>query len=159
MSPPSASTLTAEKLRIRKAIFGLVDTVATENTPTIKDNFSDWDFDDFKFMPIRESQVARAMSSRYFADIHEHADTDIVIVGAGSAGLAAAWELTRIAPHLKVTIIEAGVSPGGGAWLGGQLMSSMVVRKPVDRFLRELGVPFEDEETYGGCLSWRISIY
>ena len=37
---------------------------------------------------------------------------------------------------------------GGGAWLGGQLFSAMVMRKPADRFLTELGVPFEDEGAY-----------
>jgi len=51
-------------------------------------------------------------------------------------------------PDLKITILEAGVAPGGGAWLGGQLMSAMVVRKPADRFLAELGVPFEDEDDF-----------
>jgi thiamine thiazole synthase len=40
------------------------------------------------------------------------------------------------------------VAPGGGAWLGGQLFSAMVMRKPADVFLREVGVPFEDEGDY-----------
>ena len=30
--------------------------------------------------------------------------------------------------HLQVALIEQGVGPGGGAWLGGQLFSAMVVR-------------------------------
>jgi len=37
---------------------------------------------------------------------------------------------------------------GGGAWLGGQLFSAMVMRKPADVFLRDLGVPYEDEGNY-----------
>ncbi len=45
---------------------------------------------------------------------------DVVIVGAGSAGLACAYELSKY-PDVKVAIIEQGVAPGGGAWLGGQL--------------------------------------
>lgn len=40
------------------------------------------------------------------------------------------------------------MAPGGGAWLGGQLFSAMVMRKPADAFLREVGVPFEDEGDY-----------
>jgi thiamine thiazole synthase len=48
-------------------------------------------------------------------------------------------------PDLKIAIVEAGVAPGGGAWLGGQLFSAMVMRKPADAFLGDLGVPFEDE--------------
>lgn len=43
-----------------------------------------------------------------------------MIVGAGSAGLACAYELSKY-PDVKVAIIEQGVAPGGGAWLGGQL--------------------------------------
>lgn len=45
---------------------------------------------------------------------------DVVIVGAGSAGLSCAYELSKY-PDLRVAIIEQGVAPGGGAWLGGQL--------------------------------------
>jgi hypothetical protein len=139
------------------------------------------------------------------------ADTDVVIVGAGSAGLTCAWELSRIAPDVKasemitsccrllqfaamadlcalicqlpafftqqvlhhrhrqqqdatppsvpaphhfahgssatvvvlslqIAIIEAGVAPGGGAWLGGQLFSAMVIRKPGHTILDEMQV-------------------
>jgi ribulose 1,5-bisphosphate synthetase/thiazole synthase len=54
-----------------------------------------------------------------------------------------------------VSLIAAASSYHGrrGAWLGGQLMSAMVVRKPADNFLRELGVPFEDEGDYVGLAS------
>ena len=83
-----------------------------------------------------------------FADLDAHAETDIVIVGAGSCGLSAAYTLGTLRPDLRITIIEAGVAPGGGAWLGGQLFSAMVMRKPADVFLREIGVPFDDEGDY-----------
>ncbi|TFY74069.1 hypothetical protein EWM64_g9942, partial [Hericium alpestre] len=64
------------------------------------------------------------------------------------AGLSCAYHLAKTRPDLKITILEANVAPGGGAWLGGQLMTPMVVRKPADRFLTELGVPFEDEGNF-----------
>jgi thiamine thiazole synthase len=99
---------------------------------------------DYKFAPIKEAQVSRAMTKRYgvffesicrtdtefmthryFEDMYERAVSDVVIVGAGSAGLSCAYHLAKNAPHLKITIIEAGVAPGGGAWLGGQLMTAM----------------------------------
>lgn len=99
---------------------------------------------DFKFAHIRESQVSRAMTRRYFADLDKYAESDIVIVGAGSCGLSTAYCLAKARPDLKIAIIEAGVAPGGGAWLGGQLFSAMVMRKPADAFLRELTVPYED---------------
>ncbi|KAH9947583.1 Thi4 family-domain-containing protein [Amylocystis lapponica] len=99
----------------------------------------------YRFAPIEEAQVSRAMIKRYFNTMYERAVSDVVIIGAGSAGLSCAYHLATSRPDLKITIIEANVAPGGGAWLGGQLMTPMVVRKPADRFLTEIGVPFEDE--------------
>ena len=99
-------------------------------------------FDDFKFLPIRESTVSRAMTSRYFKDLHDYAECDVIIVGAGSAGLSCAYELSKD-PSIKIAIIEQGVAPGGGAWLGGQLFSSMIIRKPAHNLLDELDVPYE----------------
>ena len=77
-------------------------------------------------------------------DLYDFAESDVIISGAGSAGLACAWELTRVNRNLKIAIIEQSVSPGGGAWLGGQLFSAMVIRKPADQFLRDIEVPYDD---------------
>ncbi|KAF5369468.1 hypothetical protein D9758_002735 [Tetrapyrgos nigripes] len=102
----------------------------------------------YRFAPIEESQVSRAMIKRYFETMYDRVVSDVVIVGAGSSGLTCAYQLASMRPDLKITIIEANVAPGGGAWLGGQLMTPMVVRKPADRFLQEIGVPYEDEGSY-----------
>ncbi|RXW22475.1 hypothetical protein EST38_g3375 [Candolleomyces aberdarensis] len=112
--------------------------------PEVRENYEG----QYQFAPIEESQVARAMIKRYFNTMYERAVSDVVIVGAGSAGLSCAYSLATRRPDLKITIIEASVSPGGGAWLGGQLMTPMVIRKPADGFLRELGVPYEDEGNF-----------
>jgi thiamine thiazole synthase len=111
---------------------------------TLEQMADKWD-QNFKFAPIRESQVSRAMTRRYFKDLDTYAESDIVIVGAGSCGLSTAYMLGKARPDLKIAIIEAGVAPGGGAWLGGQLFSAMVMRKPADAFLAELGVSYDDE--------------
>ncbi|PPQ65404.1 hypothetical protein CVT26_000029 [Gymnopilus dilepis] len=103
---------------------------------------------EYRFAPIQEAQVSRAMIKRYFNTMYERAISDVVIVGAGSAGLSCAYRLASDRPDLKITIIEANVAPGGGAWLGGQLMTPMVIRKPADRFLREIGVEYEDEGAF-----------
>ncbi|RDB17829.1 Thiamine thiazole synthase [Hypsizygus marmoreus] len=117
------------------------------NTTHKYDVLEDYD-GHYRFAPIEESQVSRAMIKRYFNTMYERAISDVVIVGAGSAGLTCAWYLAHTRPELKITIIEANVAPGGGAWLGGQLMSPMVIRKPADGFLRQLGVPYEDEGAF-----------
>jgi len=67
-------------------------------------------------------------------------DHAAVLFYAGSAGLSCAYELSKIAPDVRIAIIEQNVSPGGGAWLGGQLFSAMVIRKPADKLVQELGV-------------------
>lgn len=117
--------------------------LAGDDAPVVK--LLDKDWSSFEFAPIRESQVSRAMTRRYFADLDKFAESDVVIIGAGSCGLSAAYTLASARPDLKIAIIEANVAPGGGAHLGGQLFSAMVMRKPGDEFLRALGVPYEDE--------------
>jgi len=103
--------------------------------------------EEVKFAPIREATVCREMAKRYFEDIDKAAESDVIIVGGGSAGLCAAYELSKH-PEVSVTIIEQSVSPGGGAWLGGQLFSAMICRKPADVFLRELDIPYDDKGDY-----------
>jgi thiamine thiazole synthase len=116
----------------------------SKKTQTLEEMAHKWE-QGFTFAPIRESQVSRAMTRRYFKDLDTYAESDIVIIGAGSCGLSTAYMLGKARPDLKIAIIEASVPPGGGAWLGGQLFSAMVMRKPADAFLTDLGVPFEDE--------------
>lgn len=106
------------------------------------------DWSDFKFAPIRESTVSRAMTSRYFKDLDKHAVSDVIIVGAGSSGLSAAYVIAKNRPDLTVTIIEANLPIGGGCWVSGSLMSAMVVRKPGHLFLDELEISYEDEGDY-----------
>ncbi|CAM6099166.1 unnamed protein product [Calypogeia fissa] len=108
---------------------------------------SSYDLNNYKFAPIKESIVAREMTRRYMTDMITHADTDVVIIGAGSAGLCAAYEISKN-PNVNVALVEQSVSPGGGAWLGGQLFSAMVVRKPAHRFLDELNVAYDELENY-----------
>jgi hypothetical protein len=63
----------------------------------------------------QEHHVARAMTKRYGDDLYRTAISDIVIVGCGSAGLSCAYQLAEERPDLKITILEAGVAPGGAA--------------------------------------------
>jgi hypothetical protein len=81
--------------------------VSTDAIPSMAE------FKDYKFAPIREADVSRAMTTRYFKDLWEYAEADVIIVGAGSSGLSCAYELTK-RPDIKVAIIEQSVSPGGG---------------------------------------------
>ncbi|KAJ6790984.1 putative thiamine thiazole synthase 2, chloroplastic [Iris pallida] len=114
------------------------------NPPAIS---ASYDLSSFRFRPIKESIVAREMTRRYMTDMITYADTDVVIVGAGSAGLSCAYELSKD-PSINIAIVEQSVSPGGGAWLGGQLFSAMIVRKPAHLFLDELEIAYDEQEDY-----------
>ena len=84
--------------------------VLNGKTRTLDEMAGQWE--NFQFSHIRESQVSRAMTSRYFKDLDNYAESDIVIVGAGSCGLSAAYMLGKARPDLKIAIIEASVAPG-----------------------------------------------
>lgn len=49
----------------------------------------------YVFAPIKEWQVARAMTKRYGDDLYRTAISDVVIIGAGSAGLSCAYKLAK----------------------------------------------------------------
>ena len=87
-----------------------VDVVAQQQASLLDVFGGKWDT--FKFAPIRESQVSRAMTRRYFQDLDSYAESDIVIVGAGSCGLSTAYVLGKARPDLKIAIVEANVAPG-----------------------------------------------
>ncbi|KAJ1587197.1 hypothetical protein NDA15_003067 [Ustilago hordei] len=59
----------------------------------------------YRFAPIKESHTSRAMTSRYMADMLSCAVSDIVIIGAGSAGLTCAYTLAKSRPDLSITIL------------------------------------------------------
>ncbi|KAF2535269.1 hypothetical protein F2Q68_00021688 [Brassica cretica] len=92
---------------------------------SVRASTAGYDLNAFTFAPIKESIVSREMTRRYMTDMITYAETDVVVVGAGSAGLSCAYEISKN-PNVQVAIIEQSVSPGGGAWLGGQLFSAMV---------------------------------
>jgi thiamine thiazole synthase len=148
MSPPAATldmpVASHSTSNVKKDLADKPATAAANGlAKSLADMENNWDA--FTFAPIRESQVSRAMTRRYFADLDTYAESDVVIIGAGSCGLSAAYTLATARPELKIALVEAGVAPGGGAWLGGQLFSAMVMRKPAELFLQEIGVPYDDE--------------
>lgn len=44
-----------------------------------------YDLNDLHFYPIKEADVSREMTRRYMTDMIDHAETDVVVIGAGSA--------------------------------------------------------------------------
>ncbi len=83
-----------------------------------------------------ETDISRTIIERYTKKLLEHIENDVVIVGAGPAGLAAAYYLAKAGT--KVTVIEKKLSIGGGIW-GGAAGYNIVVFEDKD-ILDEIGV-------------------
>ena len=62
--------------------------------------------------------------------------------------MPAAYVIVKNKPDLRANINESSIAPGGSSWLGGQLFSDMVMRKLSHLFLKEFGVPYENEGVY-----------
>ena len=86
-----------------KTDYGVKPLPINNKSKTLVEMADKWE-QDFKFAPIRESQVSRAMTRRYFQDLDNYAESDIVIVGAGSCGLSTAYMLGKARPDLKIAI-------------------------------------------------------
>lgn len=115
MSPPTAAVEFAVQYHAQPLPYSPVQMPKSMSNEPLSQEVADADWiNDFKFTSIRESTVSRAMTKRYFEDLDKYAESDVVIVGAGSCGLSAAYCLAKKHPELKIAIIEAGVAPGGG---------------------------------------------
>ncbi len=87
---------------------------------------------------LDEAQISKAILDAYHKKIADRIVSDVLIVGAGASGLAAAIYLAR--RNLKVTVLEKRLSPGGGIWGGAMGMNEIVVQGDALPILREIGV-------------------
>ena len=99
------------------------------------------------FAEVSEKEITRSIASMFNETIQEYADSDIIIIGAGPAGLTAGRRLATTG--LKTLIVEQNNYLGGGYWVGGYMMNPVTVRSPAHRVWDELGVPYRK---IGECL-------
>jgi thiamine thiazole synthase len=90
---------------------------------------------------IDEATITKNIIQNAVQDWMELAETDVVIVGAGPAGLTAATYLAKAG--LKTVVFERKLSFGGGIGGGGMLFHKLVVQSPADKILKEMGCPLE----------------
>lgn len=97
------------------------------------------------FQKISEAEITRAMLRRHWKRFDDYVQSDVVVVGAGPAGLVAAYELAK--NGVKVMLVERNNYLGGGMYLGGYGIPEMVVRRPGNFILDELRIPYVEDES------------
>jgi len=83
-----------------------------------------------------ETDISKVIIQEYTRRLCEHLENDVVIVGAGPAGLVAGYYLAR--SGIKTMIVEKKLSIGGGIW-GGASGYNVVTFEDKD-ILDEIGV-------------------
>jgi len=94
------------------------------------------------FSLVGEKEVTRAIVETFAKQFKEYVESDVIIVGAGPAGLMAGRELAK--NKVKTFIIERNNYLGGGFWIGGYLMNKVTVRAPAEKVLKELKIPYQE---------------
>lgn len=89
-----------------------------------------------------EVDISRAILQEYNRRLLEHLDNDVVIVGAGPAGLAAGYYLAK--EGIKTTILEKRLSIGGGIW-GGAAGYNIIVLEETD-ILDEIDISYRKQQ-------------
>src|SRR3990172_9279775 len=93
--------------------------------------------------PLRERDITRSIAREFYQEFDRLAESDVIIVGAGPAGLVCARELAS-SGH-KVLLIEQMAHLGGGFWSGGYLMTKAAIAAPAQEMLLKLGVECEQK--------------
>ncbi len=93
------------------------------------------------FADVREVEITRAIAEEFHKVLIDRASSDVIIIGAGPAGLTAGRELAL--NGYKILVIEQNNYLGGGYWLGGYMMNPVTVRAPAQKIWDELEVPYK----------------
>jgi sulfide-dependent adenosine diphosphate thiazole synthase len=89
--------------------------------------------------PLNEAEISKTIIAAYHEMLLDRLTGDVIIVGAGPAGLTAGYLLAK--GGAKVTVLEKRLAPGGGIWGGGMGMNFAVVQEEALPILGEMGIP------------------
>ncbi|MEA3560652.1 MAG: sulfide-dependent adenosine diphosphate thiazole synthase, partial [Candidatus Omnitrophota bacterium] len=87
---------------------------------------------------LDETIISKAIVDSFSEKLKKSLQTDVVIAGAGPAGLVAAYYLAR--KKVKVVLFERKLSIGGGIWGGGIMFNKIVVQKKARHILDEFKI-------------------
>ena len=93
------------------------------------------------FTDVREVEITRAIANEWHSVLIDRAESDVIIIGAGPAGLTASRDLSNMG--FKVLVVEKKNYVGGSYCLGGYMMNPVTVREPAQKMWDELGIPYK----------------
>jgi len=82
--------------------------------------------------------ISKAITESYIKDLLKAMDVDVAIVGAGPAGMVAAYYLAK--EKANTAIFERKLSIGGGIWGGGMMFNKIVVQDAGKEILDEFDI-------------------
>jgi len=99
-------------------------------------------------MKLEDEKITKAIVERFTKKFVENLNQDVIIAGAGPAGLTTAYYLAK--EGFKVSVFERKLSIGGGMWGGGMMFNEIVVGEDGKEILDEFNVKTEkyDEGYY-----------
>ncbi len=87
---------------------------------------------------LDEATISRAIIESFTRDLLQSLESDVVICGAGPAGLCAAYFLAK--GGYKVVVFERTLRPGGGMPGGGMMFNKIVVQEEAKHLLDNWGI-------------------
>lgn len=96
-------------------------------------------------MVLKDEKITKAIVERYTKKFIENLDQDVIIAGAGPAGLTTAYYLAK--KGYRVSVFERKLSIGGGMWGGGMMFNEIVVGEEGKKILDEFDItsePYDD---------------
>ena len=95
-------------------------------------------------MKLQDEKISKIIIERYLKKFINNLNQDVIIAGAGPAGLTTAYYLAK--NGFKVSIFERKLSIGGGMWGGGMMFNEIVVGEDGKKILDEFGINYEKYE-------------
>jgi len=95
-------------------------------------------------MQLDDVTISRAITQRFMEEFQQAMDIDVAIVGAGPAGMTAAYYLAK--RGVKTVIFEKSLRPGGGMPGGGMMFNTIVVQEEAKGILDEFEIRTREHE-------------
>lgn len=93
-------------------------------------------------MEINETTVSRAITETFIAEFLDAMEADVAIVGAGPAGMTAAYFAAK--GGAKTVVFERALRPGGGMAGGGMLFNRIVAQEAGKVLLEEFDIRHQE---------------